>query len=89
MYITENGRRLYECTSVSKTYQNYQNGAVNNQLTDCRGGGVCRVLGGNSESVDMRQEIPCPNSAYIRETERGGRREIIVRGQSYFSRLPK
>jgi hypothetical protein len=29
---------------VSESYQNYQNGAVNNQLTDVAGGIVCRSV---------------------------------------------
>jgi hypothetical protein len=40
---------------VSVTYQNYQNSALSIQLTDFGRREVC--VGGDSESVDMRQEV--------------------------------
>ncbi len=38
---------------VSESYQNYQNGAVRNQLTDTERGGGVVCVGVDSRSVEM------------------------------------
>jgi hypothetical protein len=66
-YWSWSKRKLKACavlTKLLRRYQNYQNGAVSNQLGDIgRGGG--QWVGGDSEYVDMWQRVQRSTGLFI------------------------